>query len=331
MKRVGVAIVGLGMAADHFAQALVELAPVADVRWAAARSEASTGEFASKYPFPTTTDIEVAITDPTVDAVFVLTPTANHAESGLRALAAGKHLLLEKPLALNSTDGAALVDAAQRAGLSLGVCFQRRFRPAVKHVAEIISSGTLGKVEAAIVSVPWWREQAYYDVPGRGTFSRDGGGALMIQGIHTLDLFRHLVGVNEVVAAQAATTGVHSLEAEDFISALARTGNGAPATIIATTALFPGRPDQIDIVMTGGTISIVGDNDLFFHGIDPARNLPVPRNEQRPRHANHRDLIAEFLVAVQEGRAPAVSGREALDTQLLVEKIYQKAGLSYWK
>jgi predicted dehydrogenase len=131
---------------------------------------------AKSYPFPVTTDLDAAISDPAISAVIVLTPPAAHLEVAERCFAAGKHALVEKPLELTSERGGRLVAAGRRAGRRLGVVLQHRFRPASLRLREIIRAGRLGEIEAGSMNVPWWRPQSYYDEPGRGTMARDGAG-----------------------------------------------------------------------------------------------------------------------------------------------------------
>ena len=187
MERIGVAMVGLGPAAQPHARSLLDLSDRAEVVWAASRTEERAAAFARDFPFPVTTDIGAAIADPRVRVVLVLTPPAAHLEVARRCLDAGRHVLVEKPLELDAARGATLVEAARRAGLCLGVMLQHRFRPASLRLRAVLESGALGAVQAASMAVPWWRPQSYYDEPGRGTLARDGGGVLLTQAIHTLD------------------------------------------------------------------------------------------------------------------------------------------------
>ena len=155
MSRIRLAVVGLGPAALPHARSLLDLSDRAEVRWAASRSRERAASFAQDFPFPTTTDIEAAITDPAVDAVLVLTPPAAHLEVAERCFAAGKHVLVEKPLELTVARGERLVEAGRRAGRRLGVTLQHRFRPASLRLRELVASGALGPVEAASMTVPW--------------------------------------------------------------------------------------------------------------------------------------------------------------------------------
>src|SRR6185437_1674744 len=220
--RLGVAIIGLGNAFEPHAKSLRDLLDRVDVRWAAAPSGDRLQDVAARHVFPVTTDIDQAIADPEVAAVILLSPANTHLELARRCFALGKHVLCEKPLDITVERAELLVDAGRRAGVRLGVVLQSRFRPGSVRLRRALQAGTLGRIEAASLVVPWWRPQEYYDEPGRGTRWRDGGGVLLTQAIHALDLFRSLVGVREVSAAQVATTGLHRMETEDYAAALVR-------------------------------------------------------------------------------------------------------------
>lgn len=327
MSRFGVAIVGLGPASQPHARSLMDLSDQVDVRWAASRSRERTEAFARDFPFPVTTDIEAAITDPAVDAVVVLTPPAAHLEVAERCFAAGKHVLVEKPLELTVARGERLVEAGRRSGKRLGVVLQHRFRPASVTLRELLETGRLGTVEAASMTVPWWRPQSYYDEPGRGTMARDGGGVLLTQAIHTLDLFRSLVGVSEVQSAQVRTTGLHRMETEDYVSAHVLLGNGSPGSILATTAFMPGYPERIEIIGRNGSASLVG-GALRVVYLDGSKEQ-VEAEGATGSGANimdfpidaHRALIGDFVAACRANRDPRVSGEEALASQKLVDEI----------
>jgi predicted dehydrogenase len=331
MSRIGIAVIGLGPASEPHTKSLLDLADRVEVRWAASRSEARLRAYAAKAPFPTTTNIDAAIDDATVQAVLVLTPPAAHLEIAERAFAHGKHVLVEKPLEVNTARAERLVAAGRRARLRLGVVLQQRFRTAGLKLRALLDAGRLGSIEAASVSVPWWRPQSYYDEPGRGTLARDGGGVLLTQAIHTLDMFRSLVGVRRVVAAQVRTTALHRMETEDYASALIELGNGAPGTITATTAAYPGRPERIEIIGSAGAAMLEGASlraalldGTTVEEISAARTGGGASIMDFP-HDAHRDLLADFLDAIEQDRDPRVTGEDALATQRLIDEILARA------
>lgn len=332
MDRLGLGIIGLGPASEPHARSLVELADRVVVRAAASRSEGRARAFADRFGFPVTTDIDGLIADPAIHAVLVLTPPAAHLDVAERCFAAGKHVLVEKPLEVAVDRAERLVAAGRAAGRRLGVVLQHRFRPSSLRLRALLDAGALGEVQGAWMLVPWWRPQAYYDEPGRGTLARDGGGVLLTQAIHTLDLFRSLVGVSAVVAAQAATTAVHRMETEDYASALLRLGNGAPGTLLATTAAYPGSPERIEIVGTRGTAALHGGalRVALHDGTEEVLAAEGPTGSGAsimdfPIDA-HRALLSDFIDAVATGRDPAVTGEEALASQRLVAEVLAKAG-----
>lgn len=331
MTRLPVGVIGLGPGSEPHLRCLAELADRVDLRAAATRSAGRARAASTRFGIPAGTDIDGLIADPALAAVLVLTPPATHADIAGRCLAAGKHVLVEKPIETDLARGAALVAAGRAAGRRLGVVLQHRFRPGSLRLRAILGAGALGEVQTGAMTVPWWRPQSYYDEPGRGTRARDGGGVLLTQAIHTLDLFRSLVGVSAVIAAQATTTALHRMETEDHVAALVHLGNGAPGTIAATTAAYPGGPERIEIIGTNGTASLIGGT-LRVALLDGHEEV-VAAEGATGSGANimdfpidaHRALLADFFEAVATGRDPAVTGEDALASQQLVADILEKA------
>ncbi len=202
---IGLAIIGLGAALTPHANALRDLAVRARVVHAVARNPEQRRSAEERFGFPTSDDAAAAIADPRVDAVMILTPTNSHLDIAEAAFAAGKHVLCEKPLDTTVARAERLVAMGRRADRRLAVMLQLRFRAASQRLKELLATHALGDIQAATMTVPWWRPQAYYDEPGRGVKARDGGGVLMIQAIHTLDLFRWFVGIQAVDAAMVST------------------------------------------------------------------------------------------------------------------------------
>lgn len=335
MTRLGIALVGLGPGSQPHLKSLADLTDRVDLRHAVCRrpAQADLGPFSGRLA--ATADLDAVLADPAVHAVIVATPASTHLDLAARCLAAGKHVLLEKPLEVSLARAQALVahaDEARARGLRLGVVLQHRFRPGSIRLRERLSEGALGAVQFASVRVPWWRPQAgYYDQPGRGSLARDGGGVLLTQAIHAIDLFRSLVGVSAVQAAQATTTAVHRMDTEDYAAALLRLGNGAPGLLMATTALYPGSPEVLEIAGTRGTaVLAAGRLQLRWHdgqeetveaegrGGSGAAIMDFP-------HDAHRALIADFLDAIAQGRDPQVTGEQALATHRLIEQVLEAA------
>ena len=192
---------------------------------------------------PCETSLEALLERPDVDAVCLCTPSGQHVEQALAAARAGKHVLVEKPIALRLEDADAMIAACRDAGVRLGVALQRRTEPANRALHDAIRAGELGQLVLGTATVPYFRPQSYYDSAAwRGTWSLDGGGALMNQGIHLVDLLLWLMGGDaEVVGASGGVVG-HEIEVEDCVVAALRFSGGARGTIVATTAAAPGFP-----------------------------------------------------------------------------------------
>ncbi len=327
-RRIG--IIGLGMAVTPHAKSLLDLEDRAEVLHAFSPSEARRRSFGERFPFPLAESLDDVLDDPSIEAVFILTPPNTHLDLVRRAAAAGKHVLLEKPLEITTERSAAVVAACREAGVTLAVMLQHRFRPAGMKLREILEAGELGRIVAASAGIRLWRPQGYYDEPGRGTLARDGGGVLLTQGIHTLDLLLSIAGEADEVTSYAATTPVHRMETEDLVCAALRYRSGALGTIEATTAAHPGFPERIEIIGEKGSANIVGTSlDVSWTDGRTAAISPdatpggTGADPMAFPHDYHRDLIADFLDAIDEGREPAVNGEEALKVHRLIDALLQ--------
>ena len=331
MKRIGVVMVGLGPGSQPHLKSLRDLSDRVQLRWAVCRHPDQADRSFLPAGVQMTSDLGAALSDPEVGMAIAATPPATHLPIATECLERGKHLLLEKPLEVSFERSRELVALAACSTLSCGVVLQHRFRPASVRLREVLAAGTLGSIQAASVRVPWWRPQSYYEQTGRGTRARDGGGVLLTQAIHSLDLFRSLVGVSSVVAAQVLTTSIHHMETEDYASALVRLGNGAPGAVFATTAQYPGSTETIEIIGQLGTAVLAG-GDLRVSLLNGERievrsegGTGGGANAMDFPHDAHRALIEEFLEAVREGRQPFVSLAEALESQRVIEQILGRA------
>ena len=274
--------------------------------------------------------LDAILADKSIDCVEILTPPNTHLDLVRKCAEAGKHILLEKPLEISTERAVALVNAAAKAGVTLGIMLQHRFRPAGVKLRDMLRAGELGRIVGCSTVIRLWRPQSYYDVDGRGTKARDGGGVLITQGIHTLDLMLSLAGPIAEVSAYGATTSVHRMETEDMVVAAVTYANGAFGTIDATTAAYPGFAERIEIIGEKATASLVGsDLNVAHHdgrvtelkteygaggtGADP---MAFPNDW-------HRSVIADFLDAIDEKRAPMVSGAEALKVHRLIDALLE--------
>lgn len=330
--RLGLGIVGAGMAAKPHALALQALADDIAVLGVFRRNAAERDAFCAQYGFPPAESLEVLLADPQIDALLVLTPP-NAREAIVKAAAgAGKHILMEKPAERTTAAAERIVAVCEAADVTLGIVFQHRFRAASKALAEAIADQRFGRLQAVQVIAPWWRPQAgYYDKPGRGTLEQDGGGVLITQAIHSLDLMLSLTGPVREVTAFAATTGLHQMETEDFVAAGLAFANGAVGALLATTANYPGGPESLTFnfdaasaTLSGGTLTIswmdgrsetVGEPSQSGGGADP---MAFPFDW-------HKALIADFADALSSGRQPESSGRTALAVHRLIDALTASA------
>lgn len=330
MKTIG--IIGLGMASAPHAKSLQDLKEHVEVKAAFSPSTERRSAFAEAHGFPVVDKLDAVLADPSIDAVFVLTPPNTHLDLVRQAVSAGKHVLLEKPLEISFERAEELVAIAEESGKKLGVVLQHRFRPVSAALAGLIREGRLGDVVSASARLYNWRPQSYYDQPGRGTKARDGGGVLLTQAIHTLDLMISLAGLPVEVTGYAVTSPVHRMETEDLAMAATKFANGGIGSISATTAAYPGIADAVDIIGTKGMARIeVAKMMAHFHDgtdktvDDGALGGGVGADPMAFPHQHHRAVIEDFLDAIDGDRDPAVTGREALKVHRLIAAILRSS------
>jgi len=326
-RKLGVGMIGLGLAVKPHALALRDLADRVQFIGGYSPSAERRAAFAGTYGMPTVDSLEALLGNPEIDAVWVLTPPNTHADIALRAARSGKHVLLEKPVDVDLPRSRALVEGVERAGRTLGVVFQSRFRPGPVALRDLLRAGALGELISASASIRWWRSAEYYAQAGRGTRARDGGGVLLTQAIHTLDLLLDLVGPATTVMGQTRASGLRSVDTEDVACAAVTYGNGAVGVIDASTAVYPGYPERIDIAGTGGSAVIEAEKLIVQRPGHPALEIAGSSaggggaDPMAFSHEPHKLLIADFLDAIATGRAPQSSGRSALAVQALIDAI----------
>lgn len=328
-----IAIIGAGMVAGVHLQSVADLHNKIHLKGVLSRDPTKAGNFAAKaetvcgYGVDVYADIEALATDKSVDWTIVLTPPNARVEIVETLAAAGKSILLEKPIERTLEAARSIVEVCEKAGVKLGVVFQHRMRRASQHLAELLQSGKLGDLAIAEARVPWWREQAYYDEPGRGTYARDGGGVLISQAIHTLDLMLSLTGPVVRVQAMASTTALHQMEAEDYVTAALRFANGATGSVIASTANYPGGPESITLHFTNCVAHLQsGELNLQWHdGRNERFGEPSGtgggKDPMAFPHEWHRSVIENFADIYESDLDPLVSGKEGLAVHALIDAI----------
>jgi len=280
-------------------------------------------------------DFEQFLNHKPMDFVAIGSPSGLHAEQGIAAAWRGLHVLTEKPLEISTQKGRELIAATKEAGVKLGVFFQDRFKPDIIQVKKWMDAQVLGKPILADARVKWFRPPSYYgDSRWRGTLALDGGGALINQAIHTVDLLLWLFG--DVVSVQAQKkTALHKIEAEDTLVALLEFANGAMGVLQATTSAYPGYPRRLELTGSEGTVIIEHDRLLASDSRNKASELKSLGDDQNASASSaavsdvrgHRAVIEDFIDAIRTNREPRCSGVEGLRSVALVEKIYEACRL----
>jgi predicted dehydrogenase len=281
------------------------------------------------------TDLEHFLSHRPMDLVAIGSPSGVHAEQGIAAARHHLHVLTEKPIDIRTERADALIAEAERAGIELGVFYQDRFKPEIRRMKDLVEAGALGRAILADAQVKWYRAPEYYtDSDWHGKLELDGGGALINQGIHTVDVLLWLLG--DVTRVQARmSTALHSMEGEDTIVALLEFASGALGMLLAATSAYPGYPRRIELTGSEGTLMLEGDRlvraDLRRPRPDVSSGIPVREpieNASLPTVSDasaHRAVLEDFIRAIQNNTAPACSGREARRSLALVEAIYAAA------
>ena len=270
------------------------------------------------------------VDDPDVRFAIVATPPNARLEIVTDLIGAGIPVLMEKPVERTLAGAEALADLASET-IPIGIMLQHRMRPAALSLME--RAAGFGPLLAVEASVPWWRPQSYYDAPGRGTYARDGGGVLISQAIHTLDLMLSITGPVEAVTAMTGTTGFHTMEAEDFVAGGLAFANGAKGMVFASTACFPGRPESLTFHYEEATATLAGAALTIQHHGGQAEKVAgsgATGSGADPMAFTsdwHRDMIRDFADAVTSGGAPRVPIAEALNVHRLIDAL-ERSGKS---
>lgn len=321
-------VIGCGAIADFHMKA-VQAMDNARLVCVSSRNEAKARSVAEREGCDWTADYKELLARTDIDIVCVTTSSGSHARIGMDALAAGKHLIVEKPLAMTAGEAQRLVREAEKRGLTLSVIFQRRFEPPYMAVKQAIDSGAIGKLLIAEVSLPNYRTQAYYDqADWRGTRAEDGG-ALMNQGIHSLDLLLWYCGEAQAVIGKTATQ-THKIEAEDLGLAIVQFKNGAFGTVMASTNCYPGFNQSISLYGEKGAIKLNGTRVTHWSvpGVEEPAGSDAAGGAANPLSISfeyHRMQLEDVVSAIENGRAPLIAGEDGWRAVQLVEAIYESA------
>lgn len=334
--KVGYAVVGLGIGRAHMDAAAsserAELIAVCDLY------EKKLDAAKKKYPYiDTYTDFDEMIKDPAIDIVSICLPSAMHAEYACRAMANGKHVLIEKPIDITPEAAQKIEDARIKYGVTAGVVHQNRYNAPMDAIKAAVDEGRLGKLAVATFGVKWFREQSYYEGNWHGTWDMDGGGSLMNQAVHTVDLMQWLMGE---VASVHSVMGIynHDIETEDMTASVITFKSGAAATFVSTTCAYPGISTEISLYGSKGSIEadadilktwkLCGDDEeeeeevmleLYGRGNGHAK-------EMRPEMLfGHAAVVEDIISAVLDGHDPRIMPTEAIKSVRIVDAIYRSA------
>lgn len=331
MNEVGFGIVGGGMIGAVQAAAIQQING-ARLMAVCGRDEKRSADFADKFGATGYTDYDKFLAHPGLQIVNICTPSGTHAELGIRATEAGKNVLVEKPIEINLQQADALITACDRAGVKLGVIFQSRFLPAVQRIKQAVDEGRLGKLMIGDAFVKWYRAPEYYADSWHGTLSLDGGGALINQAIHTVDLLRWIMGPVETAFAMKSALRYPHIEAEDTLVGTVRFQSGALGVVQAATSAKPGFKRRLEISGERGSVILDGDA-ISVWAIDGEDSDTGEAEQLTDGSANpaaisnegHRRQIEDMMRAVIENRPPMIDGREGRKSLELVMALYAAA------
>lgn len=340
MAKVGFGIIGCGNIGPIHAQAIslvrgAKLLGVADV------VEKSAKSLAEEYGATAYTDYKKMIERPDIHAVCLCVPSGLRGDIAPTCALAGKHILAEKPLEITTKRIDRLVAAADKAKIVLGCVFQSRFANGTLLVRKALENGRFGKLVLGDAYIKWYRSDEYYKSGSwRGTWKYDGGGALMNQGIHSIDLLLSFMGPVKTVQAHTRTVAHEGLEVEDLACAMLEFENGALGVIEGSTAIWPGHSARIEVHGTDGSV-VIEDGEIRFWQFKKERKSDKAIQESLKKEAalgsgaadplsqlkceGHRRQIADFVKAIRTGREPFVDGREGRRSVQLIEAIYRSA------
>jgi len=335
------AIVGAGVIGKVHAGALAGLPGVADLVAVVDSDPERAKALASQYGADAGDDLETVLRRDDVDAVSVCTPSGRHSDVAVAALEAGKHVVVEKPLDVSLAAADRIIDAERRTGRIVAVISQHRFDRSAEKVLQAVRDGHLGTITSAIASHAWWRGQSYYDSGDwRGTWALDGGGAIMNQTVHTINLMITAVGTPVEVFAYTGCLAHERIEVEDTAVAVVKFASGGLGMIHGTTAAYPGLDASLRVFGSKGSAVISNDELVFLH--ENAGDAPeIAMSEMtglnqvgedfrlRPGEAGlghaHRRQLADFVDAIATGRPPRVGTAEARTALAVILALYESA------
>ena len=336
-NKIGYAVLGLGVGKIHVENALnydkCELIAVCDLVQEKVKAVTDAHPEVTGY-----LDFEDLIKDKRVDIISICLPSAMHAEYAIRAMEAGKHVLIEKPMDIVPEAVLKIEQARQRTGMKVGGIYQNRNNAVMKPLKAAIDSGKMGKIFLGTFAVKWLREKSYYegDLSWHGTWAVDGGGSLINQAVHTLDIMQWLMGKPVSVTSRMSINN-HNIESEDLTASIFTFENGATATFVSSTCCYPGLSTDIQVYGTKGSVEIDGDSLKLWkiEGEDECdeedmldrygRGNRVACAYEPGTKYGHATQVEDMVDAVIEDRDPQIMPMEAIKAVKLIEAVYTSA------
>ncbi len=352
MGRLRFGLIGAGAVCESHVTAITR-AENAELTAICKKSEHGKKELEEKYSVPCLTSLEEML--PMVDSVDIITPNAAHMEPALEAMRAGKHTIVEKPMEITPGRIDRMIEASEEAGVKLACVFQLRFSEPVRELKKLIDGGILGKIYSGSAYCKLYRAQEYYDSrEGRGTMEMEGGGCLMQQGLHNIDLLLWLMGDAEEIIGATETAGRKGIDVETLAGALLRFKNGASGVIESTTLAYPGARELVEIFGFRGTVTLEADTSdkpdriRRFELTDPTpgesrardallalQNRASDRKQETKKEdigkvatladQGHTPVLEDFIEAIRTGREPFIPGAEARRSVEVVTSVYESA------
>lgn len=337
-RKIGFGIIGTGSVASTHAAAIRDMDDAILV--GVYNSTPLKGKaFAEKYGVKCYSTLDDLLSDCDIDIVTIATPSGAHLDAALDAVNHKKHVIIEKPMEITSSRIALIIKAAEENGVILSGIFQSRFYEASKIVKKAVDEGRFGRITLIDAQIKWYRSQEYYDSGAwRGTWKLDGGGVLMNQGIHAIDLLCWLGGDVESVSAMCTTLGHKNIEVEDTAGAVLKFKSGAIGVIEATTSCYPGFPKRIEILGTEGSAVLEEENIKSWSFKDEREEDAVIRERFMKSRSSggaadptaidfkgHRKVFEDVVSAVKNGTGPSLSGAESGKSVALIEAIYKSS------
>lgn len=332
-KELSIGIVGCGSIADIHAMAIQQSKNAVLVS-AFSRTLINAQNFGEKFNIQWFTDWNEFISDPDLDAVAICTPNGTHLDYGKKVAFSKKHLIIEKPIEVTLERAKELIEICKENQVQLAIIYQNRFQDGMQELKNQIDSKNIGKLIMGDAYIKWYRSQEYYDSGAwRGTFALDGGGVLINQAIHTIDLLQWFMGPIESIQGQTGTYSHDRLEGEDNATALIKFKNGAMGVIQASTSIQPAQPRRIEIHGSKGTVIIDGDHlNIFKDGeleelnrnktqVSTGSTSPMGGFHVEP----HKKQFEAFVDAIHYNHTPVVSGEDSLISLAIVLAIYESA------